>query len=243
LKLVDHSYDVPTTTTTTTDTYTGKQIVTTHPGYHVDNRTIEVTIKNQQFTSYQIDSQHTIFLFYNVSSRGHYGGEWGYYPSGSYGRNSDAVTRIVQSTSDYTVVSFKAPNTEGQVDYRVQAQIGYYTEYQEFIAVPGAPFSHYIFTGEESGWSSTQTISIPGGSASSSPTQTVAPTSSPKNTVIPSAPQTATPTESANNLALPQLDLTLIGFTLLGGVIVVLIVFLVLLRKRIRVLELKQNGT
>jgi hypothetical protein len=207
-----------------------------------------VAIKNQQFTPYQIDSQHTIFLFYNVSSRGHYGGEWGYYPSGSYGRNSDAITRINPSTSDYTIVSFKAPNTEGQVDYRVQAQLGYYTEYQEFIAVPGAPFSHYIFTGEESGWSSTQTITIPGVSSSSSPTQTIAPTSSPIITVVPSATPISTPATTASHSGgtsgVSQLNWLEIGaFVVLGGVVALLVVFIALLRKRIRVLELKQNGT
>jgi len=165
LKLADHSYDVPPSTTTTTDPYTGKQTVITHPGYHVQNRTIEVTIKNQQFTPYSIDNQHTIYLFYNVSYKGHYAGDWMYYPSGSYGRNSNAATRIPQSTSDYTVVPFSAP-TEGQMDFRVQTQIGYYTESQLYYALPGAPFSIYTFIGEVSGWSNTQTITI---SASSTP--------------------------------------------------------------------------
>ena len=124
------------------------------------NETIEVTIKNQEFTPYSIDNQHTIYLFYNVSYKGHYGGEWTYYPSGSYGRHSTAATRIYQSNSDYTVVSFSAPS-EGEMDFRVQAQIGYYTESKLYIIVPGAPFSEYTFHGEVSGWSNTQTITIP----------------------------------------------------------------------------------
>ncbi|MCJ7763000.1 hypothetical protein MUP38_06065, partial [Candidatus Bathyarchaeota archaeon] len=37
VKLADHSYDVPPSTTATTDPYTGKQTVTTQPGYHVEN--------------------------------------------------------------------------------------------------------------------------------------------------------------------------------------------------------------
>ena len=49
LRFVDASYDVPTTYTI--DDYTGQNI--THPGYHVENRTIEVRIKNQPFTSYE----------------------------------------------------------------------------------------------------------------------------------------------------------------------------------------------
>jgi hypothetical protein len=161
LKLVDHSYDVPSTTITSTDPYTGKQTVTTHPGYRVQNKSIEVTIKNQQFTPYSIDNQHTIYLFYNFSYKGHYASDWNYYPSnGSYAWDSDAATNIPQSTSDYTVIPFTAP-TEGQMDFRVQAQIGYYDSYQEYIPVPGSPFTHYTFTGEASGWSNAQTITIP----------------------------------------------------------------------------------
>jgi hypothetical protein len=159
LKYVDTSYDVPSSTTTTTDPYTGEQTVTTHPGYHVKNGTIEVTIKNQEFTPYPIDSQHTISLFYYVSYKGHYAEDWDYYPPSTYGREYSAIF-IHQSTSDYTVVQFRAPS-EGEMDFRVQAQIGYYNSSQEFYPVPGAPITIYTFNGEVSGWSATQTITIP----------------------------------------------------------------------------------
>jgi hypothetical protein len=159
LKFVDNSYDVPSSTTTTTDPYTGEQTVTTHPGYHVQNGTIEVTIKNQEFTPYSIDSQTTISLFYYVSYKGHYAEDWDYYPPSTHGREYSAIF-IRQSTSDYTIVQFRAPS-EGEMDFRVQAQIGYYTSTVSYIAIPGAPFTTYTFNGEVSGWSSTQTIKIP----------------------------------------------------------------------------------
>ena len=47
VQYVDHSYDIPPTYGI--DPYTG-QTVMTFPGSHVDNRTIDVTIKNQPFT-------------------------------------------------------------------------------------------------------------------------------------------------------------------------------------------------
>jgi hypothetical protein len=174
LKLIDTSHDVPSSTTTTTDPYTGKQTVTIHPGYHVQSGTIEVTIKNQQFTPYSISNQHTIYLFYNVSYKGHYEDNWTYYPSGEYPRDSDAATRIPQSTADNTVIPFTAP-PEGQMDFRVQAQIGYYNGSELYVMAPGAPFSLYTFIGEVSGWSNTQTITIPASSTSpsASPTPTV----------------------------------------------------------------------
>lgn len=165
LKLVDYSYDVPSSTTTTTDPYTGQQTVTIQSGYHVDNKTIEVTIRNQPFTPYYIDNQHAIYLFFNVSYKGHYSGEWNYHPYRSFSRNSDAVRFLFPSTSEYTIVPFKAPTinapTDGQMDFKVQAQIGYYNEHQEFYMAPGAPFTTYTFVGEVSGWSNTQTITIP----------------------------------------------------------------------------------
>ena len=192
LKLTDHSYDISSSTTTTIDPYTGKQTVTTNPGYHVQNMSIEVTIKNQQFTPYSIDNQQMICLFYNVSFKGHYAGVWSYYPSGIYGRDSDSVVSIVQSASDYTVIPFAAP-TEGQMDFRVQAQIGYYNVSQLFVPVPGAPFYVYKFIGEVSGWSSTQTITIPETSTTTSPstnpTLTSNPTLSPSPNPSSSVPE------------------------------------------------------
>jgi hypothetical protein len=52
IKFVDSSYDVPPSSTTTVDQYTGKETTTTKPGYHVEQTSIEVTIKNQPFTPY-----------------------------------------------------------------------------------------------------------------------------------------------------------------------------------------------
>jgi ABC-type oligopeptide transport system substrate-binding subunit len=46
-KYVDHSYDIPPTYGI--DQYTGKT-VETKQGEHIDNRTVEITIKNEPFT-------------------------------------------------------------------------------------------------------------------------------------------------------------------------------------------------
>ncbi|MCL5876513.1 MAG: hypothetical protein M1540_01715, partial [Candidatus Bathyarchaeota archaeon] len=59
LKYVDLSYDVPVTTSI--DQYTGKTV--TIQGYHVENRTIQLTIKNQPFTSYIENGQNISFYF------------------------------------------------------------------------------------------------------------------------------------------------------------------------------------
>ncbi len=69
VKIIDNSHDVPPTQTT--DQYTG--VTTTQPGYHVDNRTIEVSIKNQPFTPYTNASGNKISLFYWIEFKGHFG--------------------------------------------------------------------------------------------------------------------------------------------------------------------------
>jgi 5-hydroxyisourate hydrolase-like protein (transthyretin family) len=51
VSVTDHSYDVQTTTTTNTD-FDGRITTTTTPGYHMVNGSIELSIKNQPFTSY-----------------------------------------------------------------------------------------------------------------------------------------------------------------------------------------------
>ncbi|MFA7398230.1 MAG: hypothetical protein WC046_07085 [Candidatus Bathyarchaeia archaeon] len=209
LKLIDNSYDVPTTTTSYTNPYTGEVTTKTHPGYHVSNKTIQVTIKNQPFTSYSLND-NMIYLFYNITYKGHYEDNWAYYPwNGSFSRNSYAPTRIHQSTSDYTEIQLSAP-TEGQMDFRVQAQIGYYTEHKETIPVPGAPFSVYTFHGEVSGWSNTQTITIDS-TSTSTPNPTPPSTPNPTTTLTPTESPGSLPSDSDNPIGLSIEQLTIIA--------------------------------
>ena len=76
LKLVDNSYDEPpipsTTPTYTIDPYSGKQTILTPgssaiPGYHVENKTIELWIKNQPYSA---------DVYYDVRTKGHFGENW-----------------------------------------------------------------------------------------------------------------------------------------------------------------------
>ncbi len=248
VKIIDHSYDTPVTTPTyTTDPYTGEQIQLTSgsPSYHIQNKSIEISIKNQPFTAY-ISSGNYIGLYYNFRYKGHYGTDWTYDPfkpndisSKMYGGWD--MTRLFPyeaSKSDYTIVSktfdyFGA--NYGQVDFQVQAQIGYV---QEMGSAYSARIwgNFYNFTGQSSDWSNTQTITIDTSNPTINPTAPIV-------TFSPAPYETDITTQLSDNWALPQLDLNVLGFAALASVVVVLLVFLVLLRKRIRVLELKQNGT
>jgi hypothetical protein len=148
LQYVDHSYDIPPTYGK--DPYTGDTIITNY-GRHVDNRTIEVTIKNQPFTPYKDTDNHTIELCYNVRSKGHFE-DWAGSSGGAGARG------LVSSASSYTVISINIENwnvrSGGQIDF----QVGAVTGYPYYNA--GSCGTEYLATIEESGWSDPQTITI-----------------------------------------------------------------------------------
>jgi len=73
VRYVDRSYD--TVPTYEVDQYTGKTVIA-KPSEHVDNRTVEITIKNQAFTPFTDDSGNEINLFYDVRYKGSFGQEW-----------------------------------------------------------------------------------------------------------------------------------------------------------------------
>ena len=148
VKLVVHPYDVPPTNSTRIDPYTGEETITIIPGYHVENKSVEITIRNQPFTDYKLDNNHVNF-FYNITYKGHYEEDWR-----KYGHDSFIGGGFLQSDSENTVISFIEFPTEGIIDIRVQAQIGYYTSYR-------MPWEVFEFNGEISGWSETQTLTIP----------------------------------------------------------------------------------
>ncbi len=240
VQLIAHPYDVPPKTTTTIDQYTGKESTYTQPGYHVENRSIEVTIINPHFIPYNGSDGYEYILLFNVHVKGHFGDRW-----------NEFASEIFPSDSQYTVVTGSADYPEGsQVDFQVEAVVGYV--YDALAGRPIQPLYQFMPV-ERSGWSSTQTITI----GETTPTATITPTMSPTtiaptptNTPTPSYSATATPMPTAQssinsdtNSAIPQLSWLEIGaFTVLGIVVAVLVVFLVLMRMRNRGLELKQNG-
>ena len=197
---VDHSYDVPVTHWTTTDPYTGEQITHSSGGEHVDNRTIDVTIKNQPFTPYKdsTTSNQIVNLYYNIRSKGHFE-DWS---SASSGHGQNGVQAYTSAT---TVISFNIGYWNvpqgGQIDFQVQAVLSYVNSTYSGSCFTG---SQTIVVGQ-SGWSNTQTLTI-GNPTPSSPTQepfwtpnpTANPTFSPylpPASPTPSQIPTATPTQ------------------------------------------------
>jgi hypothetical protein len=193
MRYVDLSYDVPPTYGI--DQYTGKTIIT-QEGYHVENRSIQFTIKNQQFTPYTDPNGTQIGLYYNFRAKGTYGTEWSYYPfapnggtthryGGWFGGDtSEYPEHLSQSNSEYTIITIAISSllndapTGVQLEFQAQALIGY-MEPTDFMMAGHV----YVFTGESSDWSSTQTITI---GESQTPTPSPATTSTPEQTPPPS---------------------------------------------------------
>ena len=162
VRYVDYSYDVPPKYGI--DQYTG-QNVTIQAGYHVDNRSIEFTIKNQQFTPYNDSNGNLIKLYYDFRWKGNYGDVWTYFPLDSNGRsvfhygtfyNPVYPTAYVASNSDYSVLELglsllgsgygqTLPNGV-EVNFEVQALIGYFNF---------DPNGYLNFNGKLSDWSNT----------------------------------------------------------------------------------------
>ncbi len=200
LKYVDHSYEVPATTTSHTDPYTGKVTTQTQPAYRVKNFTIDVIINNQNFQE-TVHTQNMAFdlvMKYTVRWKGSFQQDW---PSteSTYDLNVHSHT----GTTTYSIpVNYIAP--EGTIDFQVKAVLGYYTTAGIVLFAP-------YFQSTSSEWSNTKSITLP------------TPTTAPINSPIDSPTETAqTPTHSMNpsfNFVAPAIVVAIV--VVLGSCLVV----------------------
>jgi hypothetical protein len=174
IKYVDNSYNVPESTVNTIDPFTGNQSTRTNWGYYVQNKSIVVVIKNQQFTPYTDSKGNSIQLFYNVTWKGYYGSAWDALSKLYANQDSSSeycnISLAFSKNFDipYNVSSLDAnPDAGGVIDFQVKAYIGY----EKIVYGSDSPFPTITFNGAESSWSNTQTITIPESKTSSlSPT-------------------------------------------------------------------------
>jgi hypothetical protein len=168
LEYVDQSYDVPPTYGI--DQFTGEKM-TTREGYHVDERLIRFSIKNQAFTPYEDADGNNVILYYNIRFKGPYGDEWFDYPDRSHmwgGFPPRQFPDLKASGWDYTGITVKVKDltddatglreipTGIEVQFQVQAIIGYIDSQSVSFAAGG-----WIgYNGERSDWSDTQTVII-----------------------------------------------------------------------------------
>jgi hypothetical protein len=212
------AYDVPSTTTSTTDPYTNKTTTYTIPGTHTESAVIEVTIKNQPFPP--VLNGNVTNLYYQLSTKGHYE-KWVAFdtPSESLPTQSSAENTTITLQSNYP--------PGGEVDLRVRAVLGY--QFDGFLEGHAVPDPTRYFFYATSDWSGTQTITIPKASpsptAAPSSTQTSipSPSNSPTSSITPSpsATQQTQPEPAQTNLllyALVAVSAVVIG--LLAGVLI-----------------------
>jgi hypothetical protein len=235
VKFVDYSCDVPPSTTTTVDQYTGEKITTNTPGYRVENKTVEVTITNQHFTPYTDANRITYYLYYTVQSKGYFGDDWqdwgstvqtkDPYGGGFWGATSEYLQgSLLSSPANYAAGA--------QVDFRVEAIIGHY--------VPDSPdhmFPQYWFeTDVSSGWSKVQTFTMPDGSSTQPPSQTPTQPTKPSVTSDNNRPQQSEQNQLSDFMSHP---LFLLGVGALVGVGVTVAV-LMFTRRRMKTLQTKE---
>ncbi len=159
VEYVDNSYDVPVTYTPTIDPFSGEEQQIKSGGYHVENKSIVITIKNQPFTPFTNADDKEIALHYTIRYKGHFGEDW-YYDSVTVDPTSSSSIETYSLSNNYGVLA--GLSSGEKVDFQVQAWIGYYT----FVPDPLRSGFYHEGTNEptalkESGWSSTQTLTIP----------------------------------------------------------------------------------
>ncbi|MCW3999680.1 MAG: hypothetical protein NWE93_05530 [Candidatus Bathyarchaeota archaeon] len=186
LHYIDNSYDVPTTYKI--DEFTGQKVVNV-TGTHVQNISIVVTIKNQEFSD--SSSGATYALYYNIRYKGHFGDDWielfpiitGFNSREAYLENvsSEFLSSLYHDPlpasvePQYTVVRIPANYaSEAEVDVQVRAMFGYSSEmYEASLSAPTlGHMASAIECEAKSNWSQTETITVPtsSGLPSASPT-------------------------------------------------------------------------
>jgi hypothetical protein len=234
VQYVDDSYTVPIIYEKSIDPFTGKEISTAHGGQHIEDKTIEVTIKNQPYTEVNINGS-TVGLAYSLRLKGHFTNE-----------NYLWDDSLPASNSSYTVKSINVNEwyleNGDQIDIQVKAVMGYFIERYEHIIMT----YRYLIPIEESDWSSIQTLTIGDPTASTVTPVTTAPpaTATPAPTEAPTNPPqipTATPDQTSNQLTGIAED-NEFTVAIVIAVVAAALVIIVYLRRRILVLENKAKS-
>jgi hypothetical protein len=237
LQLVGPPYTVPTTYYLN---QSSGQIVA-QIGHTNEYSYVVLTIKNQPFPSTD-SSGRSISLYYNVRIKNHNETDNWLELYETYNPMADEIGYPTQSDSDYTSLSIPLYNgqPEGvipvgvQTDIQVDAMLGYITQGALPPGVPPIGGWPYVFYGQTSAWSNTQTVNVPANiplsptPAPSSSTQTQTPTS------------TLAPVSSASNTLL-LLTIT-VALAVIAFLLAVIISLLLYMRKRYRLLESNLKG-
>jgi len=171
--------------TNSTNQYTGATTIIT---FYADS--VQIAILNQAFNVNALENS----LVYNVQEKGEFTEQW-------ISLAGDAAA----SSSEYTVLNLTLADGFGnssiplgaQLDFQVQASLGYYALIQEANPFGNPPATYLQWIGVNSAWSNTQTIEATNGSTSTSISNSPYPTFSP--TPLPTSNQTVTSSSNSTS--------------------------------------------
>jgi len=153
-------------------------------GYHVEFSSVKLVIKNQPFTN----QSNFAFLHYNVRIKPHNSPDR--YWQELFFAGADGYP--IQTSFDYTVIPLPVEGskllgttipTGAATDIQVEAMVGHIGRDNTGFPYP------YVFIGETSGWSNTQTVTLPANTPLSQ-TPLASSTSTPTVTPVNGAPDT-----------------------------------------------------
>ena len=153
--LYDSSYDIPASTSI--DPFNGQQ--TTLPATHHDARTLVFTFQNQEFTPFTLtdinNNVYDVQFYFNIRWKGHFGQDWNvlFGPHYGYIKPTSGPQTIYVANGSFSQQEFDV--VQWSVSFPAYAQIDFQVE-----ALTGYPTTPTIFTGQESGWSNTQTVTL-----------------------------------------------------------------------------------
>ena len=248
VKYVDLSYDVAPVYGT--DQYTGETVIK-QEGYRIDNRSLAVTLRNQPFTAYNDANGTRVELYFNFRLKGSYGASWDYYPFAEngfttqvygggflWGGSVSPAPELTQTNGEYTTITFTIPGayrvpTGAVLDVQAQTMAGYMT-YVDRV---------YEFSGDTSGWSTSNAVTV-GNTAPSSTTtptknSTVSPTQFPYLTTNPTANATQSGTSQAFTI---EIDWQTVAITVLAIGVVLLVVVVAVQQRRLGKISSQLQG-
>ena len=246
IMLVKHSYD--SAPVTSINPFTGE--TTTQPSVHREWVTVDIVITNQNLPELEQDTNYSFYsyngLMFNARYKGQYTDNWTNvtaliepYLAHTSGYKYSIYSLMLNNAVDFSSLEIgSGVRPQGLIQVPLNCTVDFQVEalYGKSYLVKTVPFGKIVFNGQESGWSSTQSITINEADAVSgpianpavaittpTPASTPSPTPNPTNTQTPTATPTTTNTKN-NSITLPltafaaliaALGLTLLGLILL----------------------------
>jgi hypothetical protein len=154
IKMVGPSFEIPPTYSFNPNT----GLFDANDGYHIQYSTIKIVIKNQPFSN----QTNYDYFYYNVRIKPHnysdsYWHELFYAGVDGYPIQTQSDCTVIPLSVEGSQVNWGIIPTSETTDIQVEAMIGHIGRNNTMFPYPYP----YVFFGETSGWSNTQTVTLP----------------------------------------------------------------------------------